>query len=129
MFSPIFAQVEGEVQNIPLGFQISWIVLSALFLWTFSIARNPRGWRRLYQAKFQRSSNFSVNKNKQIDERIKKYGILIAMTILMLDVSLFVYGFTYRHRANQRVLTKEEQLQREDMNNIKSGEGSRRAAF
>jgi len=109
----------GQVENFPLAYQITCIILSALFLWTFSIARDPRGWRRLYQAKFGKVEDFSVNKNKKIDETIKQYGIIIAMTILVLDVSLFVYGITYRHRAAQRTLTKEEQLQREDMQSLR----------
>jgi hypothetical protein len=120
-FAIIFAQAEGEIQNFPLPYQIICIILTAFFLWTFSIARDPRGWRRLYQAKFAKKEDFSVNKNKKFDETIKKYGILIAMGFLVADVTFFVLGVTHKHRANQRPLTKEEQLQRSDMEKYKSG--------
>jgi len=113
------ADIEGEVENFPLAFQIACILLTALFLLTFSVARDPRSWRRLYQAKVQRRGDFSVNKNKALDERIKKYGIMVAMLILVVDVSIFVYGVTYKHRVNQRVLTREEMLLRDEMQKFK----------
>ena len=78
--------------GIPLSSQITIIVLTTLFLWTFSIARDPRSWRRLYQAKFAKSDKFSVNKNKRIDEWLKKYGIAISMFVLVCDVTLIVFS-------------------------------------
>lgn len=115
------AQANAPVDNFPLVYQIACIVLTALFLLTFSIARDPRGWRRLYQSKFADKRRLSVNKNKTIDEAIKKYGIIVAMIILVIDVSCFVFGVTHRYRADQRPLTQEEELQRMDVERFKSG--------
>jgi hypothetical protein len=53
--------------RLPLPYQIACLLLTALFVWTFSIAREPRGWRRLFQSLFSRSESFSVNKNKVIE--------------------------------------------------------------
>ncbi|WP_075088078.1 hypothetical protein [Verrucomicrobium spinosum] len=64
----------GEVENFPLAYQLACIVFTGLFLWTFSIARDPRGWRRLYQSRFSRAEEISVNRNKRLDEVIKRYA-------------------------------------------------------
>ncbi len=91
-------------ERFPLQYQIACIVLTALFVWSFSVAREPRQWRRLYQSTFSKATDFSVNKNKVIDESLKKWGILIAMAILVVDVACFVAGVTYRGRmATQRM--------------------------
>ncbi len=123
----ILAAAEGEAESFPLPYQITCIILTALFLWTFSIARDPRSWRRLYQAKFVKKEDFSVNKNKQIDEAIKKYGIVIAMAFLVADVSFFVLGVTHRYRNSQRSMTKDEQFRAMDAQRIR-GSGPKDAA-
>lgn len=118
-----------QVDNFPLPYQIACIVLTAFFLWTFSIARDPRGWRRLYQAKFVKAEDFSVNKNKKIDEAMKKWGILIAMAFLVADVSCFVLGVTYRYRHNPHSMTRDEALRAEDISRVNANGpmgGSRR---
>lgn len=107
-----------EMENFPLSYQIICIVLTALFLWTFSIARDPRGWRRLYQAKFGKKDEFSVNRNKSIDEGIKKYGIAVAMAFLVADVSFFVMGVTHRYRHSQRPMTQEDKFRAMDTQRI-----------
>jgi hypothetical protein len=118
----IFAQVNAETVRFPLFYQIACIILTALFLLTFSIARDPRSWRRLYQAKVSTPrDHFSVNRNKRIDENLKRYGIIIAMAFLVTDVSCFVLGFTYRHRMAAKELTPEEQSKRMDLQRFKSG--------
>lgn len=109
---------ENEVPNFPLFYQIACAVLVALFLWSFSIARDPRGWRRLYQAKFTRREDFSVNRNKSLDEDIKKYGISVAMTFLLAAVSLFVLGVTYRYRHTESPMSKEDRVRMEDSQRI-----------
>jgi hypothetical protein len=116
----LMAAAEGRshVPFFPLPYQIACAVLTALFLWSFSIGRDPRGWRRLYQAKFSRKEDFSVNKNKRLDEIIKKYGITIAMVILMADAGLFVLGVTYRHRHTQTPLTADEKLRAQETQRI-----------
>jgi uncharacterized membrane protein AbrB (regulator of aidB expression) len=103
------------MSEIPIHYQIACVILTALFIWSFSIAREPRGWRRLFQSMFSKSEAFSVNKNKVIDEALKRYGIVVAMVILVADVSCFVLGVTARYREKMRHLTPE---QRENMNEI-----------
>lgn len=128
----IFAMNDGEVEHFPLPYQIVCIVLTACFLWAFSVARDPRGWRRLYQAKFSKKEDFSVNKNKKIDESMKKWGIIIAMMFLVVDVSFFLLGVTYRYRNQQRQTTKEEQFRASEVERVNVYEpkgGSRKQAF
>ena len=50
----------------------------------------------------------TINKNKRLDEIIKKYGITIAMVILMADAGIFVLGVTYRYRHTQTPMTADE---------------------
>lgn len=116
--SALLAVTGSEVENFPLAYQIACAVLTAVFLLTFAIARDPRSWRRLYQAKFGKRSDFSVNRNKQIDEGIKKYGISVAMFFLVMAVSLFVLGVTYKQRHTQRPMTQEDKFRAEDTQRI-----------
>ncbi len=109
------------MREIPIQYQIACVILTALFIWSFSIAREPRGWRRLFQSMFSKSETFSVNKNKVIDEALKRYGIGIAMIILVVDVSCFVLGVTYPFREKIRTLSPE---QRDNMNEINKVKGS-----
>jgi hypothetical protein len=132
VFASIIAANDGQVEHFPLPYQILCIVLTALFLWSFSIARDPRGWRRLYQAKFSKNEDFSVNKNKQIDEAMKKWGILIAMMFLVVDVTFFLLGVTYRYRNQQRQTTREEQFRASEVDRVNIYEtkgSSRKQAF
>lgn len=105
--------------DFPLEYQIACIVLTALFVWSFSVAREPRGWRRLFQSFFSKSGDFSVNKNKMIDESLKKYGIIIAMVILVADVACFVWGVTHRYRVTMQQMTQEEIDRLNEINKIK----------
>lgn len=109
------------MRDIPIPYQVACVILTALFIWSFSIAREPRGWRRLFQSMFSKSESFSVNKNKVIDEALKRYGIVVAMIILVADVSCFVFGVTARYRDKMRDLTPE---QRESMQEINKYQGS-----
>lgn len=118
----IIAQTAAQDVRFPLVYQILCIVLTALFVLTFSISRNPRSWRRFYQAKFHKGHDaLSVNRNKRIDEMLKRYGIIVAMSILVLDVTCFVLGVTYRHRLEQREKTLEEQFHKSDIERFKAG--------
>ena len=103
---------------MPIEIQIACIVLTALFFLAFGVAREPRGWRRLFQSMFGSKSDFSVNKNKVIDESLKRYGIVIAMTILVLDVGLFVWGVTYPARMKQNNMTPEERAKMDEIRRI-----------
>jgi hypothetical protein len=95
-------------ERFPLPYQIACIVLTALFVWSFSVAREPRQWRRLFQSMFSKGNEFSVNKNKVIDESLKKYGITIAMIILVIDVACFVAMVTYQERMRAKQLSTED---------------------
>lgn len=97
-------------ERFPLQYQIICIILTALFVWAFVVAREPRQWRRLYQSKFGRAEDFSVNKNKAIDEQLKKYGIMVAMVFLVLDVGFFLWGATYQERQKRAHMSVEERL-------------------
>jgi hypothetical protein len=111
-----------QVDYFPLHFQILCIVLTALFIWIFCIARNPRGWRRLYQAKFCNPEDHSVNRNKRLDELIRKYGIMAAMLVLVADVGFVIWGVTNRYRHDsQRPMTKEEQFRAAEAQRIQGG--------
>lgn len=118
--------------GIPLVSQITIIVLTTLFLWTFSIARDPRSWRRLYQAKFAKDDKFSVNKNKRIDEWLKKYGIGISMFVLVCDVTLIVFSLLApKLNAPTNNPSMQDQFRAEDVARWKAGapvDASRRAA-
>jgi hypothetical protein len=118
-----------DTSKFPIEYQIACIVLTALFLWSFSVAREPRGWRRLFQSMFSKSDNFSVNKNKVIDESLKRYGILIAMAILVADVTCFVMMVTYPMRMKQ--VSKEQREQQGEIQRIQGSnpELSRVKAF
>lgn len=112
------------MQAIPIQHQIGCVILTALFIWAFSIAREPRGWRRLFQSVFSKSETFSVNKNKVIDETLKRYGIVVAMIILVADVSCFVLGVTYRFREKLRNLSPEQRENMQEINKYqKTGSG------
>lgn len=126
----MLAEAGKGVEFFPLKYQVACIVLTALFLFAFSVTRDPRGWRRLYQTKFGSNDTISVNKNKKIDESIKAYGIYVAMIFLLADVSCFIVGVTHRYRNSDRQLTKEEQFRIMDVQRMKSGgpnDSSRRA--
>lgn len=111
------------MREIPIQYQIACVILTALFIWSFSVAREPRGWRRLFQSMFSKSETFSVNKNKVIDESLKKYGILIAMAILVADVTCFVMGVTYPFRERSKLQSRQ---QKESIQEIKKIQGTSR---
>jgi hypothetical protein len=110
----VAAVTDQEVPVFPLFYQISSIVLAALFLLSFSVARDPRSWRRLYQSKFTRKEEFSVNRNKRIDEGIKKYGISVSMIFLVGAVGCFLMGVTYHHRHSKRPMSQAEKFLQQD---------------
>lgn len=119
------------MREIPIQYQIACVILTALFIWSFSVAREPRGWRRLFQSMFSKSETFSVNKNKVIDESLKKYGILIAMTILVADVTCFVMGVTYPFRERSRQQSRQQKESINEINKIQGNnpESARRSAL
>ncbi|HEY1052386.1 MAG TPA: hypothetical protein VGE39_21595 [Prosthecobacter sp.] len=119
------------MREIPIQYQIACVILTALFIWSFSVAREPRGWRRLFQSMFSKSESFSVNKNKVIDESLKKYGILIAMAILVADVTCFVMGVTYPHRERAKLQSRQEKESAQEINKIQGNapDASRRSAL
>lgn len=106
--------------RFPLQYQIICIVLTALFVWSFVISREPRQWRRLYQSQFCKAEDFSVNKNKAIDERLKKVGILVSMIFLVADVGFFLWGASHQDRKKNEILSLEERLKMEELKKIQS---------
>lgn len=108
------------MREIPIQYQIACVILTALFIWSFSIAREPRGWRRLFQSMFSKSESFSVNKNKVIDEALKRYGIVVAMIILVADVSCFVMGVTHPFREKMRNQSPEQRDYNNEINKVQS---------
>ena len=120
----VFVPVLADDSFMPLQIEIACIVLTALFFFTFSVAREPRGWRRLFQSMFSTSADFSVNRNKVIDENLKRYGIVIAMIVLVMDVALFVYGRTDRARKSMENMTQEEWLRYNEYQKIQGNQGA-----
>ncbi len=110
---------EEEIRNFPLHYQIGCIILTGLFVLAFSITRDPRSWRRLYQTRIAKRDDFSVNKNKSIDEFIKKWGILVAMFFLVLAAAVFVIGITRSPRSKSHITTTDEQLHALDFKKVK----------
>lgn len=106
--------------RFPLQYQIICIVLTALFVWSFVISREPRQWRRLYQSKFGKAEDFSVNKNKAIDENLRKYGIIISMVFLVADVGFFLWGASHHDRHKNDSLSKEERLRLDEQEKIQN---------
>lgn len=122
--SMVFVPILADESFMPLKIEIACIVLTALFFFTFSVAREPRGWRRLFQSMFSTSADFSVNRNKVIDENLKRYGIVIAMIVLVMDVALFVYGRTDRARKSMESMTQEEWLRYNEYQKIQGNQGA-----
>src|SRR5438270_10451906 len=117
----VLLATDKEAEYFPLYYQIACILLTGLFLWSFSVARDPRGWRRLFQAKVaSRKTNFSVNRNKKIDEALKRWGIIIAMMFLVVDVTCFVFGLTYHIRMKQHEQTTDEKAKMIDVQQMKA---------
>ena len=105
---------------LPLPYAVAVILLTALFLLSFSISRDPRSWRRLYQARFMKREDFSVNRNKRIDESVRHYGIVIAMGFLVLSVTCLVLGLTSHRRGTKREQTMEERFRSEDVDKVRA---------
>ena len=105
-------------ERFPLIYQIICIILTALFVWSFVVAREPRQWRRLYQSKFCKPEDFSVNKNKTMDENLKKYGIMISMIFLVADVGVFLWGASYQDRHKRDSMSPEERLHLQEQERI-----------
>jgi flagellar biosynthesis protein FlhB len=117
-----------EESHFPLPYQIACIILTALFILSFSISREPRQWRRLFQSMFQKETPISVNRNKVIDEKLKTYGIAVAMIFLVADVAFFVAGITYQDRVERGKMTAEELYRIQEQNRIQGSAVSRGTA-
>lgn len=104
--------------GFPLRYQIACLILSALFIWSFSVSRDPRGWRRLYQSLFAKPDDISVNKNKGIDERLRKWSLIIAMLLLVVDVACFIAGITAPSRHGRQEMTRDQWNQVEELRKL-----------
>ncbi len=112
-------------ERFPLQYQVACIVLTALFVWCFSISREPRQCRRLFQSVFARNEPSSVNKNKVLDEKLKSYGISVAMIFLVADVACFVAGVTYRDRMEAKEKSAEDWSRINELNKIQGSAPAR----
>jgi hypothetical protein len=106
--------------RLPLPFQIACLILTALFVCAFNLSREPRSWRRLYQSTFTSPDRISVNKNKSIDAKLKKWGIRIAMLILVLDVAVFLFGITAQSRKRQNEMNLDDWNRFNEMKRLES---------
>jgi hypothetical protein len=95
------------MEDVPLIQQILCVVLTGLFVLCFNVARDPRKWRRFYQAHFNKPEEISVNRNKAMDESLRKYGILVAMALLLADVGVFVSMLTRSTRIKAAQMSQE----------------------
>lgn len=78
---------------------------------------------------FSKTDNFSVNKNKIIDENLKKYGIFVAMLILIADVTCFVIGITAEQRKKLDGMNDDQRARLEELNRIRGANpGSSRSS-
>lgn len=75
---------------------------------SFNVARNPRKWRRLYQARWAAGQDFSINRNKALDEMLRTRGLLVAMLFLLAAVVVFVTMLTHASRQRQASMTRED---------------------
>jgi hypothetical protein len=105
-------------ERLPLPFQIACLILTALFVCAFNLSREPRSWRRLYQSAFTGSERVSVNKNKTIDAKLKKWGIRIAMIILVIDVAVFLFGVTAPARKRNLEMSADERNRIEELQRL-----------
>jgi flagellar biosynthesis protein FlhB len=105
-------------ERFPFPFQIACVVLTGLFVLAFSISREPRSWRRLFQTRIAKSAAISVNRNKYLDETLKKYSMIVAMTFLVADVACFVIGVTAPLRQRQEQMSPEERNRIEEMQRL-----------
>lgn len=106
--------------RLPLPFQIACLILTALFVCAFNLSREPRSWRRLYQSTFTSADRISVNKNKAIDAKLKKWGIRIAMLILVIDVAVFLFGITAPSRKRQSEMSLDDWNRFNEMKKLES---------
>lgn len=113
-----FADTTREILNFPFAYQAVALVCFALFLLFFSVARDPRSWRRLYQAFFSRKEEFSVNRNKRFDELIKKYSIWVSMLFLVICATSLILGATHKRRLEAREISREEKILRDDVRRV-----------
>ena len=94
------------MDEVPLSYQILCVLLTGCFVLSFNIARDPRKWRRFYQSQWQNGVEPSVNRNKQLDENLRRYGIIIAMVLLLADVFVFVTMLTYPSRMREAQMSR-----------------------
>lgn len=104
--------------HFPFFYQIICLALTLLFIFVFRIARAPRTWRRRFQSIFYPSTTFSVNQNRVIDRKVKNIGILVAMAILVANVTVFLIGVTSPGRKRFDNMTPEERYRVEEIKRI-----------
>jgi uncharacterized protein YjeT (DUF2065 family) len=93
-------------------------VLFVLFLWSLIIARDPREWRQAFQAVFE-DDNASVNRNKLLDEAIRRWCRRLAGTFLVFSLTVLALGLVlHLQDKNQVNLTPEQRAKLEQLREI-----------
>ena len=56
----------------------------------------------------RKSRSVTVNKNKVIDAKLKKWGLRVAMILLVADVAVFLFGITAPSRKLRSEMTPDQ---------------------
>lgn len=91
-------------------------VLLLLFLTAILIARTPRDWRRLWQDMLHPGVQISVNRNKRLDELVRRYAIMIGGGFLVVAVIMFLIAtrvmIEERKQPTRATFIETEELER-----------------
>lgn len=89
--------------HIPLFYKLGCLMLTALVVWGVSVCRDPRGWRRLYQVTFLPTKPISINRNKVMDESLKKWAILATTFLILADLACMTMGVAVASQTARRL--------------------------
>ncbi len=84
------------------------------------VAWEPRPWRQIWQSRFGGAGEASSRRRKSMDRKLKRRGILMAMILLMADVTCYVIGITSPMRQKTSMLSVEEKYRIEEFKRIKA---------
>lgn len=101
-------------------------VMLMLFLWTILIARTPRDWRRLWQDIVHPGVEISVNRNKRLDELVRRYAVMAGGVFLICAALLFL-GATRVLVEERRQPTRATHIEVEEIQRMEESERRERA--
>lgn len=91
-------------------------VLLLLFLWAILIARRPRDWRRLWQDLMHPGVQISVNRNKRLDELLRRYSVMAGGIFLIAAAASFLFAtramVEERKQPTRATFIEAEEIQR-----------------